>query len=417
MTRPTPVSTNLCTPDNADWLVECANSELHSVPNHAEHDPLALASHFRQRHDPEKSRLLCELHEIRRRAKAKFERASGMFFTRIGYEQSTSEQIARYKAKRFPPDATAIDLCCGIGGDAIAIGQRCEKLTIVDQSAAVLTMAAANLRLHDVRDFVAICDDVRKIDLSLFSAWHLDPDRRPAARRHSAPEICEPGLTEFLEIARSFSSTTPPTWNGAIKLSPAANVLELLKEDAELEWIGENRECKQLVAWFGKLARHPGKRTATWLTDSGRSATLVEVDATCPIPRRDVQSQLPKYIYEPKPSVLAAGLQSSLAHQRDLECVAADTTWLCGDNAVDSPLLSRFETISGTKLKRGHIRKWIEELGVNVTEVKTRGIDIDPRQLLKDLARNAKGVKKDPATLILLPIARSIYALMVCRCR
>lgn len=415
MSKPEPASTNSCTPENAKWLVECANSELSSVPDPAQRDALRLADHFRKRHDRERSRLLCELHEIRRRAKAKFARASEMFFTRTGYEQSSSERIAQYKAARFPAEADAVDLCCGIGGDAIAIGKRCANLTIVDRSAPVLTFAAENLRLHGVRDVVAICEDVRKIDLSRFSVWHLDPDRRPASQRHSAPEICEPGLTEFLEIART-SSTSPRTaWNGAIKLSPAADVLELLEKEAELEWIGENRECKQLVAWFGDMARHPGKRTATWLTDSGESATLVEKDSADPVPTRPVQSQLPKYVYEPKPSVLAARLQVSLAHQCNLEMLASDTTWLCADHAAESQLLSRFETIAGTRLKRGHIKKWIGELGVSVNEVKTRGIDIDPQKLLKQVATKTKS-KGEPATLILLPIDQSIYALVARRC-
>ena len=102
------------------WLIEHADAELNAQPLPT--DPLALVSHFRKRHNAERTRLLCELLELRNRATVKFALASKMFFTRRGYEQASSEIVAHHKAKRFPKGAVA-DLCCGIGGDAIALAQ------------------------------------------------------------------------------------------------------------------------------------------------------------------------------------------------------------------------------------------------------------------------------------------------------
>ena len=39
--------------------------------------------------------------ELRRAAVAKFSRAAQMLFTRAGYEQSSSETVARYRADRL----------------------------------------------------------------------------------------------------------------------------------------------------------------------------------------------------------------------------------------------------------------------------------------------------------------------------
>ncbi|MBV8222597.1 MAG: SAM-dependent methyltransferase, partial [Candidatus Eremiobacteraeota bacterium] len=59
----------------------------------------------------------------RRRARSagKFTQADEMFFTRAGYEQSTSEAVARHRAERFARYRTVVDLCCGIGSDTIAL--------------------------------------------------------------------------------------------------------------------------------------------------------------------------------------------------------------------------------------------------------------------------------------------------------
>src|SRR5579862_2583969 len=59
--------------------------------------------------------------ELRRRAKAKFERAEEMWFGREALEQATHEQVARYHASLFPAGALVHDLTTGLGGDLIAL--------------------------------------------------------------------------------------------------------------------------------------------------------------------------------------------------------------------------------------------------------------------------------------------------------
>ena len=53
-----------------------------------------------------------------------------MLFTRAGYEQSSSEPIARYRAARFGDARRVADLCCGIGGDLLALASGREALAV-----------------------------------------------------------------------------------------------------------------------------------------------------------------------------------------------------------------------------------------------------------------------------------------------
>ena len=87
------------------------------------------------------------IHELRRRAANKFTRADQMWFDRKGYEQSTAEAVAYHKAQRF--EGQVLDMCCGIGGDALALASRC-LVTAVDLNPAACLRAKWNAEVYDV---------------------------------------------------------------------------------------------------------------------------------------------------------------------------------------------------------------------------------------------------------------------------
>ena len=62
----------------------------------------------------------------RRKAMLKFERGPQMWVEPTSVEQATAEPVARHKASRFACPLV-VDLCSGIGGDAIALAARSER--------------------------------------------------------------------------------------------------------------------------------------------------------------------------------------------------------------------------------------------------------------------------------------------------
>ena len=62
---------------------------------------LALAERLRREYPADLVAAAMAQQELRRAAAAKFSRAAQMLFTRAGYEQSSSETIARYRADRL----------------------------------------------------------------------------------------------------------------------------------------------------------------------------------------------------------------------------------------------------------------------------------------------------------------------------
>ena len=178
------------------WLV----GEAAELLNHLARDSpptVRRVSELRQSLTANQTHLLLEQAELRRKGRDKFDRAAEMFFTRRSLEQATSQQIALYKATRFPSGQRIVDLCCGIGGDAIALSAS-GCVVGVDRDPIMVLLAAANLHAYRCDRFSVHCADVRQTELGDFEAWHFDPDRRGAGKRHSHPQYYEPSVAEFL---------------------------------------------------------------------------------------------------------------------------------------------------------------------------------------------------------------------------
>ena len=139
-------------------------------------------------------------HELRIQARAKFGRAGQMFFTRAGLEQASSEVVARYRARRYAHAGPVADLCCGIGGDLIALAPD-HPVLAVNIDPLHLRMARANAGVYGAAGNVrAVCADVRDIGFPAVDAVFIDPARRSGGRRMRAGES-EPPLSWCVALA------------------------------------------------------------------------------------------------------------------------------------------------------------------------------------------------------------------------
>lgn len=444
----------LVSDDAAAWLARVAFDLAGSAPTPA------FVAKLRKDLSAERSHLVLEQVELRRRAQDKFTHADQMFFTRKGLEQATDEQIAAVKATRFPAGQPLADLCCGIGGDLIALsrGRGCqpaletrrvsEELRTptrsvseehgvgfqpvwearrvsegalpaigIDFDPAISLLAAANLRANQ-------CDraGVRSADAASFpvadvAAWHIDPDRRAAGSRTTKVEHYQPPLETLDRLLTANSSA-------AIKLAPAADVPSYWRTAAELCWLGSRGECRQQVAWFGSLAHHPGQHSATVVDARGGPRTIVGRPDE-PIPVADT---LGRYLYEPHAAVLAAKLTGSLCQETGLAAVSTGVAYLTSGDRESSrpalsddgqmalgkdsrPLLAAFEIIDVLPVDLKQLKSYCRQHRLGHLEVKKRGLDIDPERLRKQVIGNGD----ESATLIVAPIVGTVSAIVTRR--
>ena len=188
-----------------------------------------------------------------------------MFFTDVGLQQSTDLWIARYKASRLGADQPIADYCTGIGGDLLGFAERA-PCSGWDQSAESVCLANANLHALALDSPAGVSiGKVEEHPPSANEAWHLDPDRRTDGRRSTQLRWHSPGP----ETVDKWLTASP---SGALKLAPASTVPDSWAQQAELEWISRDRECRQQVVWFGGLATQAGHRRATLISSQAEDS-------------------------------------------------------------------------------------------------------------------------------------------------
>ncbi|MCY2993277.1 MAG: class I SAM-dependent methyltransferase [Planctomycetota bacterium] len=387
-------------PEDYRWLIsDAARPGLEQAADEAR-SLVALTQSLRAALGPARTHLVLELVELRRRAKAKFRHAERMFFTRRLLEQATDEQIGAYKAARFPGTQPVADLCCGIGGDLLALASR-TPVSGVDRDPLALLYAEANCRACGAAAVGFCAADVNAFDLGAFAAWHLDPDRRPTGRRTTRVELHEPSVAT---ISRLLSASG----NAGLKLAPATVVPAEWAPVAELEWIESRRECRQQVAWFGSLCGAAGQHTATVLqTGSGQPCSLRGLPNT-ELPQAP---SIARYVVEPCSAVLAAHLTGELAAQHQLAAITPGVAYLTGDAVVANPLVACFEVSEMLPFDIKRLRGLLRDRDVGQLELKQRGVALDPAETIKKLRLSGNS----PATLLLLPHRSSVVAILARR--
>jgi hypothetical protein len=383
----------------AKWLAEAAAEAAR--PGFS---PVRLAARLRETLSPGRTRLVLEQAELRGRGREKFARAESMFFSRISLEQATDELLATYKSGRFPAEVPVADLCCGIGGDAMALAGR-ERLTAIERDPAVVIFAKANLKVfpaasvanHEI-DSIAI----DKLHLRDFGAWHIDPDRRPDGRRTTKVELYEPGV----ETIRALLSTNP---NAAVKLAPAADFSETWWQDAELEWIGRGRQCRQLVAWFGALAQYTGQRRATIISGQiGQPPQVAGSFVGEPEVECAIADKIGRYVFEPDAAVLAAKLEGSLARKHGMSAIAGGVAYFTADELIADGALTAFEVLETMPYDVKRVKAWLSQRRFGRLEVKKRGVPLEPEQV----RRNLQNSGEEAATILLARIKGQITAIV-----
>ena len=319
-------------------------------------------SKLRKLGSPDQVRLAIDLVTARRKADCKFPNADRLAVLPEPVEQATSQTVADYKSKRFgelDPDHI-LDLCCGIGGDAMSLA-KVAPLTLIDLDPIRVWMARHNTNKPMCNAVVA---DVTKLNLK-DCVYHIDPSRRAGGRRIMRYEDYLPGpafLEELVRVSRA----------GAIKLGPGVDRDDL--PPGEVEFINERGTLVQAVLWTGELARH--QITATKLPDNVSYSGSVHQP---PVVSPD------RFLLAVDPAIERARLIGSLCHDLNIGMIHRDLGLLTSDHPVVNPWLTPFELIAVMPWRMQKVKTWLREHDAGIVEVKTRGKAVNPDKVQKQL--------------------------------
>lgn len=376
----------------AKSLLELAQADFQTQVS-----PLKIAKTLRISSSLTRAALVMEQAQLRIRAKQKFPLANQMFFTKRGLEQSSGTDLSVYKANLFKQHDSVLDVCCGIGGDLLGLASRNptnENLvtTGLDNDPVTALFAERNLQLllqaHQISHSTAtiLNCDFADVDLSDFSAIHLDPDRRKGRRttdgRHFSPSL----IDVFDRVSESQMVS--------VKVAPATPVEDSFPPQIHRQWIGDHRECKQQLLWLG-ADLPPSQRSATLVLDDG-SNHHIGCDGQTDI-GPEVAPRLKQYLYEPHAVVLAAKLEDHLAAKHNLQRIARSTAYFVSDSEINDPLLKKFKVIEMLKVDIKTVHRFLSDRDVGEVELKQRGID----NVTFERFRKLKLTGNKKATLIL----------------
>jgi len=369
---------------------------------------LALATSLRREYPAGLVAAATAQQELRLAARAKFSRAMRMLFTRAGYEQSSAEPIARYRAARLGGAGRVADLCCGIGGDllALAAGRSAladgQSVMAVDRDPVHARLALHNAAVYDAAaNTRAIVADVRDIELRGLDAVFIDPARRSGPG--TGPARTGPPRTGTASAAphrfRTGQSEPPLDWCFAladqvpavcVKAAPGLPA-DVIPEGWEAEFIADGRDLKEAVLWSPALATAPvanagGRRRALVLSGSA-AHTLVACPGD-PVPLAEPG----EYLLDPNPAVTRAGLVEDLARSLgngggdpDVAKIDPQIAFLTLNRAVRTPFARTLHVEDSAPWNEKRFARRLRELGIGAADIRRRGLAGDVDQIHRRL--------------------------------
>ena len=361
------------------------------------------------------------------------ENARGMFLLcdKLALEQSTAQDIGRWKANLWPRgnDATddvtknatdegakVHDLCCGMGGDSFYLPAGL-KVTGVDLDENRLAMYRHNLQAFG-KAAETICADVRSIECASNGMradyFTIDPARRAIEGENQRDlRNLTPTLEEVVEISRHYRG-------GMAKLPPSYPPAEI-PDRTEILFLGGHSDCRECLVLFGELAKHPdtvraviidknGETVAEWTRRRDRSLETLDDDLQEKLDRNDSlegkdrtyrtatsRSDLPlgeigKYIAEPAPVLIRSHLfnAAALAHDPNAHLISEGIAYVSSDKMLPAPAFTSYEILAHAEIATGAVRSMLKEHDIGKITLKLRGVKLDPDAETKRLKPKGK---------------------------
>ena len=326
------------------------------------------------------------------KARGKFPQLPVTWATPEALEQASGTAVARFKAARFlsARPSRIVDLCSGIGGDALALAA-VAPVTAIDLSPVRIACLAFNAAGHlpplpHAVEGVVGDVDARLTTLPGEALFHIDPARRSGGRRTPHYEDLIPGPAVLERVIAHFRG-------GGLKLSPAVDFSSLPAGHVEL--LSDRGSVVQAVLWTGVLADlfPSGTRTASCLSREGTafSYTAVPRHPTLSSPSLLLMEgqRSPAILYELDGALTRAGLAAAFADEHRLTPLTPDGGYLLhtgSDIPPPHPVLTGFRVEEWAPFNERRITQLLSQLpptGPGPVEVKTRGSlpGVDPDRL------------------------------------
>jgi hypothetical protein len=373
---------------------------------------LRLAEELRDRYPAELVAAALTQQSLRTAGREKFSRADDMFFTRTGLEQASAEVLARHSARRFLGLPLVADLCCGIGGDLMALTASADRVLAVDADLSTLRFARRNVAVQASGSSAAstaaapagataasagasaadqlhggrvdrrgpgqrpaavgfVCADVRDLLPTMLrglAGTFIDPARRTGGRRLRAGDSQPP-----LDWCLGLAGLVPRV---GVKAAPGLPH-DLVPAGWEAEFVAVGRALKEALLWSPGLAS--ATRRATILPGGD---SLVAARADEPVRVADPGG----YLLDPSPAVTRAGLVQELARELGAWQIDPMIAFLSADSPISTPFARTLRVLESMPWHEKRVAAKLRELSVGAADIRRRGLAGDVEQIHRRLS-------------------------------
>lgn len=384
--------------------------------------PLAVAERLRQRFPQLPATLLAAASgqvALRARAAPRLGPHAGrLLLTRDGLEQASRRSVADHRAAslaaRSPgPVHEVADLCCGIGGDLLALAAAGFQVTGVDLDPVAVIAARANVAANGLTATIRL-GDVTDLDRSGFDAVVADPARRTANGRIRDPADFRPDWSWVRSVL------TEPGARAVVTTTPALPH-RLIPDGCEAEWVGQGRDVVEAALWSPEMGSGVRRRATLLGPDGTRTMTDSELSHTPPPVGDPAAGDI---LIEPHGVVIRAGLVGVLADRVGGYLPAPGIGYLLAPAGAIGPDVlgpdrgpdwgTAFTITEVLPLRERVLRRRLADDDVGILEIMQRGLDISPDALRPRLI-GTRPRGHGAATLVLTRTRSGGAALLVSR--
>ncbi len=325
----------------------------------------------------------------------KFPRAAKMHYTDESIAQSSSLDVAKYRTwkvfSKLGKIHHSIDLCGGIGGDAIAAGLRW-KVTVVEKNLEVFDMLEHNLTVYNVQSNVmCILGDVNDLLkqpefqelIKQANYIFFDPSRRFEGIRTVKIEDYIPPLSLIEQIL-------PLNQNFVVKIAPGFEIPQIPYK-CDIEVVSLKGEVKEIMLWFGELMENSNKQSVI-ATKLPEKLTLKKGISKYNKSLSDLVSNLGKYLYEPDPAAIKAHVINELGKMFGLNTLHPQVAYLTGDKYVGTPWLRCYQVLDSCPVDIPQIKDILKKHEIHRIDCKARGLTLDLHEIQKELKSKGKNI-------------------------
>ncbi|GAA3151359.1 class I SAM-dependent methyltransferase [Planomonospora alba] len=361
-------------------------------------DPVAAVTRLRKTYDAGLTSAALTQAGLRRRAREKFGAdADLMYFTPDGLEQATRREVADHRARRIPAGSRVADVCCGIGGDLLALARAGCTVEAVDADPLTAAVARANAEALGFGERVSVrAAGADTVDPAAFDVLFADPARRTARGRTFDPLAYSPAWPEVLDMVDRAGAA-------CLKVAPGIPY-EFIPAGAEAEWVSHRGDVKEAVIWAGALAGGPERR-ATMLPSG---LTLTPDPGLGPAEAGPVG----RYVHEPDGAAIRAHLVAEVAALVGGRLIDPHIAYITSDSPARTPWAACYEVHEVLPFSLKRLRAALRERGAGNVTIKKRGSAVDVERLRKDLRLSGK----KSTTVILTRVIDRPFALVCDPC-